>query len=681
MTDFEINAIFSDYTSDYIKPWQPAPFSQLTILLRTAKTGVDHCTLSVRGAREYEMIRVAENDSFAWHSAVVELDDRKISWVFNVYTDTEHLLYTRRGIEGKIEEPSWWNLVPGFCVPKWMVGAVMYQIYVDRFSNGDESNDVQTDEYNYIGNHSVKVEDWNRLPQADDVREFYGGDIQGVINKLDYLSDLGVDVIYLNPLFVSPSNHKYDSQDYGHIDPHIGRIVNDGGKLLSPDDHDNSHASRYAVRTTDAGNLTASDELFALLVKEAHRRGIKVIIDGVFNHCGSFNKWLDRERIYEQIDGEPKGAYVAEDSPYHDYFQFKGGKWPYNGTYDAWWGHDTLPKLNYENSRALTDYVLDIGRKWVSAPFHADGWRLDVASDLGHSPEFNHHFWQEFRKAVKEANPDAVILAENYGDSSAWLQGNEWDTIMNYDAFMEPITWFLTGMEKHSDDFRRDLLNNTDQFWKRMTYYWNGAMNSAPMFISMNELSNHDHSRFLTRTNHKVGRIETLGPLAAEENVDMAVFREAIVMQMTWPGAPTVYYGDEAGLCGFTDPDNRRTYPWGRENEDLIKFHKEMIRIHKKDRCLIAGSVRLMESKPGCICYARFDEMETVLVIINNNAFDVISRTEPVFAGTAVNCDMTRIMMSDRTGYNTDPVIIKVENGKMEVKVSSESATIIRCYH
>ena len=377
------------------------------------------------------------------------------------------------------------------------------------------------------------MEDWYRYPAQMDVREFYGGDLQGVLNKMDYLQDLGVEVIYFNPLFVSPSNHKYDIQDYDYIDPHFGKIVNEKGDLLAPGDKDNTHAGRYINRVTNRENLEASNQLFIKVVEEAHKRGMRVILDGVFNHCGSFNKWIDRERIYEGAEGYAEGAYVSGDSPYRDYFAFTSDNWPYNRNYDGWWGHDTLPKLNYEGSQDLFDYVLHIAAKWVSPPFNADGWRLDVAADLGHSPQFNHHFWQEFRRVVKEANPNAIILAEHYGNTRDWLQGNEWDTVMNYDAFMEPITWFLTGMEKHSDDFREDLLGNADCFWGAMKHHT--ANFSMPSWqVAMNELSNHDHSRFLTRTNHRVGRTATLGAEAANNGVNKAVFREAVVMQMTW---------------------------------------------------------------------------------------------------------------------------------------------------
>lgn len=147
------------------------------------------------------------------------------------------------------------------------------------------------------------------------------------------------------------------------------------------------------------------------------------------------NGW-NRERIYDKNPEYDKGAYVSGDSPYRNFFSFHSENWPNNGDYDGWWGHETLPKLNYEGSEELYKYILGVARKWLSPPYNIDGWRLDVAADLGLSPEFNHHFWKDFRKAVKEINPDALILAEHYGDPSSWLQGDEWDTVMNYDAFM-----------------------------------------------------------------------------------------------------------------------------------------------------------------------------------------------------------------------------------------------------
>lgn len=417
------------------------------------------------------------------------------------------------------------------------------------FHRGSHANDVESYEYVYLGRPVHRVEEWGENPASMDVGRFYGGDLQGVWDKLDYLQDLGVEVIYFNPLFVSPSNHKYDTQDYDHIDPHFGVIVKDGGELVEESATDNEKASRYRIRSASHENLEASDAFFARFMEEIHKRGMRVIIDGVFNHCGSFNKWLDREKIYAKQGEYEPGAYVSGDSPYRSFFGFsQEDAWPDNGYYDGWWGHDTLPKLNYEQSPKLYQYILDIACKWVSAPYFVDGWRLDVAADLGHSSEFNHQFWREFRRRVKEANPNAIIMAEHYGDPSSWLKGDQWDTVMNYDAFMEPVSWFLTGLEKHSDEYNDVLYGNGESFFHSMFYHMS-RMQTSSLMVAMNQLSNHDHSRFLTRTNHMVGRIASKGSEAAGKDVNYGIMREAIMIQMTWPGAPTLYYGDEAGFA------------------------------------------------------------------------------------------------------------------------------------
>ena len=385
-------ALFSDMSSEFVCPPDPNPYSIVTIKFRAAKNNIDKVYFVCKNEKHL-MMKYKSDDLFDWYEYELELDDEKVSYYFEVSAGKLTCVYDFRGVVKNVEEYYKFVIVPGHHVPRWAKGAVMYQIYVDRFYNGDPSNDVLTDEYNYIGEHVTRVEDWNKYPATMGVREFYGGDLQGVMDKMDYLQDLGIDVIYFNPLFVSPSNHKYDIQDYDYIDPHFGKIVNDTGNLLEPWQKDNKDATRYINRIANKENLEASNELFAKVVEEAHKRGMKVILDGVFNHCGSFNKWLDRERIYENFEGYEKGAYISADSPYRDYFHFyEQNRWPYNPTYDGWWGHDTLPKLNYEGSRQLYDYILYIGKKWVSPPYKADGWRLDVAADLGHSPEFNHQF-------------------------------------------------------------------------------------------------------------------------------------------------------------------------------------------------------------------------------------------------------------------------------------------------
>jgi len=674
---FNRKALFSDTTEDYVSPAEPNPYSQITIRFRAATNNIDRVFLVNKGTR-YLMLKESRDEQFDYYACETEIEDEEYTYHFEVQVGKITCVYDVRGLVKAAAPEYAFRIIPGFKTPKWAKGAVMYQIYTDRFCNGDTSNDVLTGEYEYIGDKTVRVEDWYKYPATMGVREFYGGDLQGVLDKMDYLQDLGIDVIYFNPLFVSPSNHKYDIQDYDYIDPHFGKIVSDEGNLLEHYQRENYLATRYIDRVTNRQNLEASNELFAKVVEEAHSRGMKVILDGVFNHCGSFNKWMDKERIYENAEGYEKGAYVAGDSPYRDYFHFYNeNAWPYNGSYDGWWGHDTLPKLNYEKSRNLFEYVMRIAAKWVSPPYNADGWRLDVAADLGHSPEYNHYFWQEFRKAVREANPDAIVLAEHYGSPRAWLNGKEWDTVMNYDAFMEPVTWFLTGMQKHSDDYRGDLYGNAESFKGAMSHHM-ASFTTPSLQIAMNELSNHDHSRFLTRTNKRVGRTNTLGPEAANQNVNKAVLREAVVIQMTWPGAPTIYYGDEAGLCGFTDPDNRRTYPWGREDHELIRFHKEMIRIHKENPEILTGSLKYIDSDYNVLGYGRFNRKAQTVVMINNNDYEITREVSVWHLGIPREATLKRLMLTWADGFTTQEQEYTVSSGKIKVTLPKTSAIVLR---
>lgn len=410
-------ALFSDGTEDYVIPPQPGIGEEVKIRFRTAKANADSVYLCSNGKRA-EMKLEKRTELFDYYQISCVPDEEKFYYYFEIINRFEHCFYNKLGCSNEIQKEYDFCIVPGFHTPDWAKGAVIYQIFTDRFYNGDKTNDVLDREYSYIDDYSVQVKEWNKYPAAMGVREFYGGDLQGVLDKMDYLEKLGIQAIYFNPLFVSPSNHKYDIQDYDNIDPHYGVITEDEGELLPEGEKSNIKASRYISRVTRKENLDASNALFAKLVEEAHRRGIRVIIDGVFNHCGSFNKWLDKEKIYQGREGYQDGAYISKDSPYHSFFHFyenEDRKWPDNGSYDGWWGHDTLPKLNYEGSKELEEYILNVAKKWVSPPYNADGWRLDVAADLGKTPEYNHEFWRKFRKVVKEANPEAIILAEHYG--------------------------------------------------------------------------------------------------------------------------------------------------------------------------------------------------------------------------------------------------------------------------
>ena len=670
-------ALFSDETGYYRSPSEPRRGDPVTIKFRTAHENVDTVTL-ICGSFRQKMKRSYSQGLFDYYVCEWKVLDEPVHYFFEILSGEQKLYFDKLGVVDHPQEAYSFCLIPDFHTPHWAKGAVMYQIYTDRFCNGNPSNDVKDREYRYLNRDVHRVTDWNQLPEVCDVQNFYGGDLQGVWQKLDYLQEMGVEVLYLNPVFVSPSNHKYDTQDYDYIDPHLTLITEDGGTPLPDGAEDNRQAKMYRKRVVSLENLEASNAWFAGFLQEIHRRGMKVILDGVFNHCGSFHKWLDRERLYEEAEGFEKGAYVSADSPYRNYFRFQDEQgWPCNGSYEGWWGYETLPKLNYEASEELKNYVLVLAQKWLKAPYFVDGWRLDVAADLGQSQEYNHYFWKEFRRNVKEANPEAIVLAEHYGDPTSWLQGDQWDTVMNYDAFMEPITWFLTGVEKHSDEYREDLLGNADAFFGSMRNYMT-RFNTQSLQVAMNELSNHDHSRFMTRTNHKVGRTASVGPQAADEGIDKALFRLGVMIQMTWPGAPTIYYGDEAGLCGWTDPDNRRTYPWGREDNELIEFHRQLIRIHKDYQVFKTGSIMFLKGQYKLIGYGRFDENDKIVVMINSSD-EVREADIPVWRmGIIQETRMARLMLSDREGYSDEAKVYPVVNGLIHVECPPMSGMIIK---
>ena len=666
-------AIFSDETNGYVNPSEPGAYDNISICIRVAKDDVDRVEiLHGKNYSEATLLRKYHSDYyFDYYKIFTDISNVVFRYVFRISKGKETVYYDRVGVSDGIRVFQGFEIIPDFKTPDWAKGAIMYQIFVDRFCRGDGSNDVLDDEYIYLGVPCTRTTDWYEYPSNFDVGYFYGGDLQGVMDKLDYLKSLGVEAIYFNPIFVSPSNHKYDAQDYEHIDPHYAKIVNDGGELVDPEAEDNLKATKYIIRTTDKENLEASDRFFANFVEIAHQKGIKIILDGVFNHCGSFHKWLDKESIYKNAKGYPKGAFHGVDSPYRSYFRF----YEDTDSYDGWWGHSTLPKLFYENSDKLVSEILAIAEKWISPPDNVDGWRLDVAADLGHSEEFNHRFWTKFRKEVKKINPDVIILAEHYGDPYMWLNGKQWDTVMNYDAFMEPVSFFLTGMEKHSEAFYAEKRGDGKLFWHTLLYA-KARMPMPAYMCSMNELSNHDHSRFLTRTNMKVGRLHTVGSKAANEGVDVSVFRQAVIMQMTLQGAPTIYYGDEVGVCGWTDPDNRRSFPWGREDWNILEFHKYAINLHKRHKSLRYGSLIPILGEKDLIAYIRAVKDEQILVVIYTGSEEIEVYIPVWLMGLKNKDSLVRVMLTDETSYNVGEYAIEVKGISTKLKLKKNTAAM-----
>jgi alpha-glucosidase len=678
MSGFNKPAVFSDETRQFVKPYDPNPGDSVRFGLRVAKD--DECETALHivpaygnvGA-VYPMKKTDCDELFDYFSVTVQVYAKPIRYYYSVTFDGETYYYNKQGMRTGVDAHYNFRLVPGLNVPSWASGAVMYQIFPDRFYNGDPTNDVVKHEYEYLGKTAMAME-WDKDLANQDFCNFYGGDLRGIMDKMGYLKDLGVEVIYLNPIFVSPSSHKYDAQDYDYVDPHFGVIVEDGGEALRFERVHNKFATKYKKRTTSKKNLEASNKLFADFVAEAHKHGMKVILDGVFNHCSHFNKWLDVAKFYQET-GEPEGAYHSKESEYNSFFLWHGGTWPENGSYDGWWGHSNQPKLNFETSEKLFEYILEIGKKWVSPPYNADGWRLDVAADLGQSPEMNHKFWKAFHNAVREANPNAIIWAEHYGDPSPWLDNCEWDTIMNYDAFMEPLTWFLTGVCKHSEESRPDMRGDAMAFEGAMRYNM-AFLNVNALHCAMNQLSNHDHSRFLTRTSSGTGRLHTVGARAAERGINKNIMMEAVVFQMTWPGAPTVYYGDEAGLAGWTDPDNRRPFPWGNEDQVMLDLHKKMITLRKEYPALREGSLEFLWTNHGFLSYGRWDDTHKIIVAINNNSkpMDVVL---PVWKIGISGGSLTELIVTGADTFQETSRRYFVSRGELKITVPIQGAVVL----
>ncbi len=666
-------ALFADETECYKTPYEPKSGDRVTLKLRTMKNDVLHAYCVINGMKRTmtKLPSAKGEETFDYYTVSFTCTAKRIGYYFKAVDEDDVVCYNRLGCVENAQEEYEFSFVPNQKIPDWAKGTVFYQIFTDRFCNGNPDNDVCDNEYFYTGGHSKRITEWNKFPDELDVRCFYGGDLQGVRSKLDYLQELGVEAIYFNPLFLSPSNHKYDTQDYDYIDPHLAVIEEDLQHEMQHWEHNNGYAPRYIKRVTSKVNLEKSNKYFADLVKEIHSRGMKVVIDGVFNHCGSFNKWLDREGIYLNKEGYEAGAYQSAKSPYRNYFNFEKPLEAKSG-YEGWWGYQTLPKLNFEKSPELEEYVLSTAEKWVSAPYNVDGWRLDVAADLGHSKKYNHKFWRMFRDRVRSANPEALVFAEHYGDPSEWFTGGEWDSVMNYDAFMEPVTWFLTGMEKHSEAFDGNKLWNGIAFFEamaeNMSRFTRPALDSA-----LNQLSNHDHSRFLTRTNRTVGTLKTKGPHAAAEGVDVRIMELAVLIQMTWPGSPGIYYADEAGQVGWTDPDSRRTYPWGSENKSLIDYHKGAIELRKNIHCLKMGSIKKLDAGNGYISYGRFDDTDCAVVIINCTDGE-LNLFVPVWElgvkrGTEMVCEFDSCLKNDGQKY-------VVNHGRILVSLGAKSGCV-----
>jgi glycosidase len=414
-----------------------------------------------------------------------------------------------------------------FTTPEWARHAVFYQIFPERFANGDPANDPEN------------VQSWGTPPTQ---QNYMGGDLQGIIDHLDYLTDLGITALYLNPIFQATSNHKYNTFDYFMIDPHFGDMAT-----------------------------------FRRLIAAAHARGIRVVLDGVFNHCG--------RGFYAFHDLLENGSY----SPYVKWFYVdRFPIYPYENErpagYKTWWDYRSLPKFNTAHP-PVRRYLLNVARYWIAQG--ADGWRLDVPNEID-----DHQFWREFRQVVKDANPDAYIVGEIWHDATPWLDGTQFDAVMNY-MFRDLCRDFFAH-----DSFRADAfgagIDHLLQLYPR-------AVNE----VQLNLLGSHDTTRFLTEAGGNSVRL-----------------RLATLFQLTFPGAPCIYYGDEIGLEGGGDPLCRGCFPWqqARWNGELREWVRRCIALRHAHPALRTGEYRslLGRSTVNVYAYARWDAHERLIMALNN---------------------------------------------------------------
>ena len=518
-----------------------------------------------------------------------------------------------------------------FKTPDWLPGGIMYQIFPDRFYfSGEKKEGIYPDK---------KIqEDWNNIPDwrpngfgMITNSDFFQGDLKGIQMKLPYLQELGVTCIYLNPIFEAYSNHRYDTGDYEKIDPILG---------------------------------TEAD--FKELCAEAKKLGIRIINDGVFSHTGSDSKYFNREGRYQS-----NGAYNSTSSPYYTWYKFI--QWP--NIYNSWWGFNTLPEVE-ELSNSFNEYINGengIVRKWIKNG--NSGWRLDVADEL---PD---EFIEHIREAIKAEDPEALLLGgvwedasnkESYGSRRRFLYGKELDSVMNY-PFRDAILGFLDcGDGKYMLEMIMTIVEN----------YPRPVLRSL-----MNHLGTHDTERVITllagERLYGRGREWQASTMLSPEQREYGLRRMRLASGIlyTLPGVPCIYYGDEVGVEGYKDPFNRRTFPWGHEDKDLLQWYKDLGKMRHSCSCLVDGDLIDYNSEGRTMAYLRADENDMLLCVFNAADYTITFRVPDEFIGgeTFMNTNLDGnelVIPRDSCAFvkiktPEKPVIIPEEDQEKTEKVES----------
>lgn len=511
--------------------------------------------------------------------------------------DGSSILLDRSGYHGGENVQSWQLTVyEESSTPAWFGCGVVYQIFPDRFCRLE-----LPDPAGMVGSRTIH-ENWSNLPDwrpdaQGEVRncDFFGGSLQGILSKLDDLADFGVTVLYLNPVFESASNHRYNTADYRAIDPMLG-----------------------------------TEDDFHHLCQEAKRRGIRVILDGVFNHTGSQSRYFNADGFYSDT-----GAAQSPDSPYYHWYSFH----PWPADYDAWWGIRTLPAVR-EDAPDYRDFIIrgqdSVVRHWLRAG--ASGWRLDVADEL---PD---DFIGEIRTAMEETAPDSFLLGEVWEDATTkiaysmrrrYLLGQELHGVMNYPFRTALIAYLLGG---DADEFRETLESLRENYPPHAFY------------SLMNFLSTHDTPRILTvlgadhvPDSKEERAVFRLSP--ARRQLGLKRLRLAALVLFTFPGAPTVYYGDEAGMEGWEDPFNRAGYPWGQEDSELKSFFSKLAHLRREQPALQTGQLHWRWTAGSLLVFAR--ELDGQLLTTVVNAADTPQTlTLPWFGDTARDLLSSEVLSS-----------------------------------
>ena len=507
-----------------------------------------------------------------------------------------------------------------FKIPDWYKNSVAYQIFPDRFHRGSDFVKRSADcllDTERKGPKTILRQNWDDSPSyIKDEKghvthwDFFGGTLEGITEKLDYLESLGIGTLYLNPIFKALSNHRYDTSDYMEIDPRLG-----------------------------------DDESFKTLCHEAKKRGIYIILDGVFNHTGNDSIYFDAYGNHQTC-----GAYQNPESPYADWYLFKNKE---QTEYESWWGVKDLPSLNKEN-KEYQSYLYGgknaVIRHWLK--LGAKGWRLDVADEL------TDDFICGIRKAVKETDEDGLLLGEvwedasnkvSYGTMRKYLLGNELDCVMNY-PLRNAIIDFFTG-KINAKDAGKTLMSLYENYPKPATQ------------ANFNLISSHDRARILTM----LQGFDEQSKSQTNIDTDSAPLHRlwpVCVMQMTMPGVPCIYYGDEAGLFGELDPDNRKTYPWGKENKDTLSIYKNAISLRKEWPVFTSGDFCVIETlSPNVFAYKRWDDKEEIFVYLNRNEN---------------NCETVKIETTSSFYDLISATELKPENGRLTLSLSPCSAMVLR---